>query len=253
MELLRIILKNNCDTPRPWGLYFQCSATLQIEGLVELHNNIKMGTNRTLNYLVITYIINSIKVVISDIVLLGPTIVFTKKTMTEEECEIIKKESLKSKEREKIRRNNMTEEELRELKDKTSKRSAKNQKRKRNNMTEEEHREFNDNRNKKRNDENRKKRMQDASEAKAVLEAEENKNPKKPEDSYNPDDPDKPNEPDNPNEGDVSDADCEWEVDPEWEGDQSSSKFEGDLSTIFDNINLEDALEIIKNIISFFF
>jgi len=31
---------NNCDAPRPWGLYFQDSATPQMEGLVELHNNI---------------------------------------------------------------------------------------------------------------------------------------------------------------------------------------------------------------------
>ncbi len=31
---------NNCDTPRPWGLYFQDSATPQMEGLVELHDNI---------------------------------------------------------------------------------------------------------------------------------------------------------------------------------------------------------------------
>jgi cytochrome c oxidase subunit 2 len=30
----------NCDTPRPWGLYFQDSATPQMEGLVELHDNI---------------------------------------------------------------------------------------------------------------------------------------------------------------------------------------------------------------------
>ena len=28
------------DTPRPWGLYFQDSATPQMEGLVELHDNI---------------------------------------------------------------------------------------------------------------------------------------------------------------------------------------------------------------------
>jgi len=37
------ILKNiysNCDTARPWGLYFQDSATPQMEGLVELHDNI---------------------------------------------------------------------------------------------------------------------------------------------------------------------------------------------------------------------
>jgi hypothetical protein len=31
---------NICDTPRPWGLYFQDSATPQMEGLVELHDNI---------------------------------------------------------------------------------------------------------------------------------------------------------------------------------------------------------------------
>ena len=31
---------HNCDTPRPWGLYFQDSATPQMEGLVELHDNI---------------------------------------------------------------------------------------------------------------------------------------------------------------------------------------------------------------------
>nr|YP_009306748.1 truncated cytochrome c oxidase subunit 2 [Glarea lozoyensis]AOQ30913.1 truncated cytochrome c oxidase subunit 2 [Glarea lozoyensis] len=29
-----------CDTPRPWGLYFQDSAIPQREGLVELHDNI---------------------------------------------------------------------------------------------------------------------------------------------------------------------------------------------------------------------
>ena len=32
--------KDYCDTPRPWGLYFQDSATPQMEGLVELHDNI---------------------------------------------------------------------------------------------------------------------------------------------------------------------------------------------------------------------
>ena len=31
---------NYCDSPRPWGLYFQDSATPQMEGLVELHDNI---------------------------------------------------------------------------------------------------------------------------------------------------------------------------------------------------------------------
>jgi cytochrome c oxidase subunit 2 len=33
-------LFKSCDTPRPWGLYFQDSATPQMEGLVELHDNI---------------------------------------------------------------------------------------------------------------------------------------------------------------------------------------------------------------------
>jgi len=34
------MMVNYCDTPRPWGVYFQDSATPQMEGLVELHNNI---------------------------------------------------------------------------------------------------------------------------------------------------------------------------------------------------------------------
>jgi len=38
--MLNLILINICDSPRPWGLYFQDSATPQMEGLVELHNNI---------------------------------------------------------------------------------------------------------------------------------------------------------------------------------------------------------------------
>ena len=41
--MLALILKNiysNCDTASPWGLYFQDSATPQMEGLVELHDNI---------------------------------------------------------------------------------------------------------------------------------------------------------------------------------------------------------------------
>ena len=40
LNLLNLSLFNNCDTPRPWGLYFQDSATPQMEGLVELHDNI---------------------------------------------------------------------------------------------------------------------------------------------------------------------------------------------------------------------
>jgi len=41
--MLHLIFSNlfsYCDTPRPWGLYFQDSATPQMEGLVELHDNI---------------------------------------------------------------------------------------------------------------------------------------------------------------------------------------------------------------------
>jgi cytochrome c oxidase subunit 2 len=30
----------NLDAPMPWGIYFQDSATPQMEGLVELHDNI---------------------------------------------------------------------------------------------------------------------------------------------------------------------------------------------------------------------
>ena len=33
-------IHSNCDTARPWGLYFQDSATPQMEGLIELHDNI---------------------------------------------------------------------------------------------------------------------------------------------------------------------------------------------------------------------
>jgi heme/copper-type cytochrome/quinol oxidase subunit 2 len=37
-----IYLSNNilCDGPRSWGLYFQDNSSLQMEALVELHNNI---------------------------------------------------------------------------------------------------------------------------------------------------------------------------------------------------------------------
>lgn len=40
LNLFNLSLLNYCDTPRPWGLYFQDSATPQFEGLVELHDNI---------------------------------------------------------------------------------------------------------------------------------------------------------------------------------------------------------------------
>ena len=35
-----LFLVESCDAPRPWGIYFQDSATPQMEGLVELHDNI---------------------------------------------------------------------------------------------------------------------------------------------------------------------------------------------------------------------
>jgi cytochrome c oxidase subunit II len=37
---LQNLIVNTCDAPEPWGLYFQDSATPQMEGLVELHDNI---------------------------------------------------------------------------------------------------------------------------------------------------------------------------------------------------------------------
>jgi heme/copper-type cytochrome/quinol oxidase subunit 2 len=33
-----ILYKDKCDVPKPWGLYFQDSASPQVEALVELHN-----------------------------------------------------------------------------------------------------------------------------------------------------------------------------------------------------------------------
>lgn len=41
--MLEFLFKNvylQCDAPRPWGLYFQDSAAPQMEGLVELHDNV---------------------------------------------------------------------------------------------------------------------------------------------------------------------------------------------------------------------
>ena len=40
MFLFKNILNINFDVPTPWGIYFQDSATPQMEGLVELHDNI---------------------------------------------------------------------------------------------------------------------------------------------------------------------------------------------------------------------
>ncbi len=40
LNILYLSFLNNCDAPSPWGLYFQDSATPQMEGLVELHDNI---------------------------------------------------------------------------------------------------------------------------------------------------------------------------------------------------------------------
>jgi heme/copper-type cytochrome/quinol oxidase subunit 2 len=40
MNLIKNNLIMNLDAPSPWGIYFQDSATPQMEGLVELHDNI---------------------------------------------------------------------------------------------------------------------------------------------------------------------------------------------------------------------
>ena len=40
MSLFNYFLHINFDVPSPWGIYFQDSATPQMEGLVELHDNI---------------------------------------------------------------------------------------------------------------------------------------------------------------------------------------------------------------------
>ncbi|OTA73003.1 hypothetical protein M434DRAFT_288226 [Hypoxylon sp. CO27-5] len=40
MLVLKSFLKISLDVPTPWGIYFQDSATPQMEGLVELHDNI---------------------------------------------------------------------------------------------------------------------------------------------------------------------------------------------------------------------
>ena len=40
MLLLNNFLNLNLDVPSPWGIYFQDSATPQMEGLIELHDNI---------------------------------------------------------------------------------------------------------------------------------------------------------------------------------------------------------------------
>ena len=42
LNLFYLSLLNNCDSPKPWGLYFQDSATPQMEGIVELHDNIML-------------------------------------------------------------------------------------------------------------------------------------------------------------------------------------------------------------------
>jgi cytochrome c oxidase subunit 2 len=40
MLLLNYIFKLQMDAPTPWGLFFQDSASPQMEGIEELHNNI---------------------------------------------------------------------------------------------------------------------------------------------------------------------------------------------------------------------
>ena len=38
--LINNLVLLNLDAPSPWGIYFQDSATPQMEGLIELHDNI---------------------------------------------------------------------------------------------------------------------------------------------------------------------------------------------------------------------
>ena len=40
MSNLFNLLTITCDAPRPWGVYFQDSASPQMEALIELHDNI---------------------------------------------------------------------------------------------------------------------------------------------------------------------------------------------------------------------
>jgi len=40
MSFISLILNLQLDAPTPWGLYFQDSASPQMEGIEELHNNI---------------------------------------------------------------------------------------------------------------------------------------------------------------------------------------------------------------------
>ena len=52
-----------CDAPRPWGIYFQDSATPQMEGLVELHDNILFYLVIVLfgvGWILLSFIVNNI-------------------------------------------------------------------------------------------------------------------------------------------------------------------------------------------------
>ena len=40
MNLIKNFLAINLDAPTAWGIYFQDSATPQMEGLIELHDSI---------------------------------------------------------------------------------------------------------------------------------------------------------------------------------------------------------------------
>jgi heme/copper-type cytochrome/quinol oxidase subunit 2 len=40
LNLFQLFTFYSCDAPRPWGLYFQDTASPQMEALIELHNNI---------------------------------------------------------------------------------------------------------------------------------------------------------------------------------------------------------------------
>ncbi|CAG8962407.1 hypothetical protein HYALB_00008460 [Hymenoscyphus albidus] len=59
LNLILLNLFNQCDSPSPWGIYFQDSATPQMEGLVELHDNIMF-------YLVIVLFANTQNIKLSE-------------------------------------------------------------------------------------------------------------------------------------------------------------------------------------------
>ncbi|KAJ5566681.1 hypothetical protein N7535_007157 (mitochondrion) [Penicillium sp. DV-2018c] len=62
MLLLNYIFKLQMDAPTPWGLFFQDSASPQMEGIEELHNNIMFYLAIILFTLYMLKVINDIEV-----------------------------------------------------------------------------------------------------------------------------------------------------------------------------------------------